>query len=141
MPTDAYQLDDAIKDGFLVPPVSVSVPIKFQREGITYKDLSPEEQELWDALEWDEDVPVPDRVEAAALNAWLFNEDTVDKVLAHLMTKGIASRAATGSARRSSSPRARRMPSSSSSGSMRTTRSSRAPSPAPSITASPTPSH
>lgn len=30
----------------------------------------------------------PDKVEAAALNAWLFNEDTVDKILAHLMTEG-----------------------------------------------------
>lgn len=89
VPTDAYALEDAIKDGFLVPPLAVSVPIKFQREGIAYKDLSPEEQELWDELEWDEDTPVPDHVDAGALNAWLFNEDTVDKVLAHLMTKGI----------------------------------------------------
>jgi type I restriction enzyme, R subunit len=88
VPTDAYQLDDAIKDGFLVPPISVSVPIKFQRQGITYKDLSPEEQEKWDALEWGDDDPIPDRVESSALNAWLFNEDTVDKVLAHLMTEG-----------------------------------------------------
>jgi type I restriction enzyme, R subunit len=89
VPTDAYPLDEAIKDGFLVPPLSVSVPIKFQREGITYKDLSPEEQESWDALDWDEEAPVPERVDAAALNAWLFNDDTVDKVLEHLMTKGI----------------------------------------------------
>jgi len=88
VPTDVYELDDAIKDGFLVPPIAVSVPIKFPREGIAYKDLSPEEQEMWDALEWDDEAPVPDKVEAAALNAWLFNEDTVDKVLAHLMTSG-----------------------------------------------------
>jgi type I restriction enzyme R subunit len=88
VPTDAYQLDDAIKDGFLVPPIAVSVPIKFQRLGITYKDLSPEEQEKWDALEWGDGDPVPDKVESSALNAWLFNEDTVDKVLAHLMTEG-----------------------------------------------------
>jgi type I restriction enzyme, R subunit len=88
VPTDAYQLDDAIKDGFLVPPIAVSVPIKFQRQGITYKDLSSEEQEMWDALEWGDEQPVPDKVEASALNAWLFNEDTVDKVLAHLMTEG-----------------------------------------------------
>jgi len=88
VPTDAYQLDDAIKDGFLVPPIAVSVPIKFQRQGITYKDLPPEEQEKWDALEWGEDDPIPDKVESSALNAWLFNEDTVDKVLAHLMTDG-----------------------------------------------------
>jgi type I restriction enzyme R subunit len=37
-------------------------------------------------LEWDDDGAVPDRVEAEAVNKWLFNTDTVDKVLAHLMT-------------------------------------------------------
>ena len=30
----------------------------------------------------------PDRVEAEAVNKWLFNKDTVDKVLEHLMTRG-----------------------------------------------------
>ena len=89
VPTDAYPLDDAIKDAFLVPSVAVSVPIKFPRLGITYKDLSAEEQEQWDAMEWDDTGVVPDKVEAGALNAWLFNDDTVDKVLEHLMTKGI----------------------------------------------------
>ena len=90
MPTDAYALEDAVKDGFLVPPRASTVPIKFQREGIKYDDLSDEEKEQWDAMEWDEDgaVPPPDAVDAAALNTWLFNEDTVDKVLAHLMTHG-----------------------------------------------------
>jgi superfamily II DNA or RNA helicase len=34
VPTDAYDLDEAVKDGFLVPPRAVSVPLKFQREGI-----------------------------------------------------------------------------------------------------------
>ncbi len=89
VPTDAYALDEAVKDGFLVPPKAVSVPLKFQREGITYDDLSEEEKEQWDALEWDEEGDVPDRVEAEAVNKWLFNEDTVDKVLAHLMTRGL----------------------------------------------------
>jgi type I restriction enzyme, R subunit len=32
---------------------------------------------------------VPDRVESADLNKWLFNIDTVDKVLEHVMRKGI----------------------------------------------------
>lgn len=88
VPTDAYALDDAVSDGYLVPPKAVSVPLKFQREGIKYDDLSDEEKEQWDALEWDEDGNTPDAVDAAALNKWLFNIDTVDKVLAHLMTKG-----------------------------------------------------
>ena len=71
-----------------MPPKAVSVPLKFQREGIKYDDLSEEEKEQWDALEWDEDGDVPDRVEAEAVNKWLFNKDTVDKVLEHLMTRG-----------------------------------------------------
>jgi type I restriction enzyme R subunit len=89
VPTDNYQLEEAVKDGFLVPPQAVSVPLKFQREGIKYDELSPEEQEEWDNLDWDEDGNPPDQVGAAAINKWLFNKDTVDKVLAHLMTRGL----------------------------------------------------
>ncbi|MEO5719193.1 MAG: DEAD/DEAH box helicase family protein [Chthoniobacterales bacterium] len=87
-PTDAYPLEEAVKDGFLVPMKAVTVPLKFQQEGIKYDDLTEEEKEEWDAKEWSEDGQVPDRVEAEAVNKWLFNKDTVDKVLAHLMTRG-----------------------------------------------------
>jgi type I restriction enzyme R subunit len=88
VPTDEYSLEDAIRDKFLVPPRAVSVPLRFQREGIRYADLSEEERDQWDALEWDEDGHVPDEVNAASVNAWLFNKDTVDKVLKHLMERG-----------------------------------------------------
>ncbi len=88
MPTDCYELDEAVKDGVLVPPRAVSVPMRFQREGIRYDQLSDAEKEEWDEKEWAEDGQVPDHVEAAAVNKWLFNEDTVDKVLMHLMTRG-----------------------------------------------------
>ena len=89
VPTDAYSLKEAVSDGFLVPPKAVSVPLKFQREGIKYDDLSEDEKDQWDALEWNDDGTVPERVEAEAVNKWLFNKDTVDKVLAHLMTRGL----------------------------------------------------
>lgn len=89
VPTDAYALDEAVADNYLVPPKPISVPLRFQREGIKYEDLSEEEKEQWDELEWNEDGSSPNEVDAAALNSWLFNTDTVDKVLAHLMTKGI----------------------------------------------------
>ncbi len=52
--TDAYTLEDAVKDGYLMLPKAVSVPLKFQRDGIKYEDLTEEEKEKWDALEWDE---------------------------------------------------------------------------------------
>ena len=94
VPTDAYSLDDAIKDSYLVPPRSVSVPLRFVREGIKYDELSDHEKEEWDELDWGEDdegIPLepPDEVGAAQLNKWLFNTDTVDRVLKHLMTEGI----------------------------------------------------
>jgi type I restriction enzyme R subunit len=88
VPTDAYGLDEAVRDGFLVPPQAVSVPLRFQREGIKYDELSEEDKDQWDALEWDDEGNVPDRVEAEAVNRWLFNKDTVDKVLEHVMTRG-----------------------------------------------------
>ncbi|MYG94707.1 MAG: DEAD/DEAH box helicase [Acidimicrobiia bacterium] len=94
VPTDVYSLDDAIKDGFLVPPRGVSVPLKFVREGIVYDKLSEHEKDHWDELDWgtdDEGQPLdpPNEVNAAQLNKWLFNTDTVDRVLEHLMIEGI----------------------------------------------------
>lgn len=65
VPTDAYSLDEAVRDGFLVSPKAVSVPLKFQREGIKYDDLSEEEKEQWDALEWDVIARAAFRVDAA----------------------------------------------------------------------------
>ena len=43
VPTDAFDLDEAVDGGFLVPPEPISVPLKFQRQGIRYADLSEEE--------------------------------------------------------------------------------------------------
>jgi type I restriction enzyme, R subunit len=89
VPTDAYNLDEAVKDGFLVPPKAVSLNTDFLDRGIRYDQLSDEEKEAWDALEWDDSGTVPGAVDAPAINKWLFNADTVDRVLQHLMTHGI----------------------------------------------------
>lgn len=87
VPTDAYGLDEAITDKYLVPPRGISVGTTFMRQGIRYADLSPAEQDLWDLLEWGEDGP-SDAIEAEQMNRFLFNADTVDKALALLMKKG-----------------------------------------------------
>ena len=90
-PTDAYELEKAVEDGFLVPPKVQQVDLRFPREGIDYDSLSEEEQEQWESLDWGDDEDgggLPDRVNASAINNWLFNSDTVDKVLQHLMEHG-----------------------------------------------------
>ncbi len=88
VPTDSYGLQDAIAEGYLVPPRGVSVPLKFPHEGIRYEDLPPDEREQWESLDWDDEGNVPDEVDAEAVNRWLFNTDTVDKVLETLMRHG-----------------------------------------------------
>ncbi|MDD2634795.1 MAG: DEAD/DEAH box helicase family protein [Bacteroidales bacterium] len=89
-PTYAYELDQAVRDGFLVPPKAMSVPVKFLREGIKYDELSDREKEEYEEKFGDPTQgEAPDEISSTALNTWLFNTDTVDKVLNHLMTKGI----------------------------------------------------
>lgn len=60
-----------------MPPVAVSVPTKYLREGIRYGELTG-----------DEHGDIPDAGSAEELNKFLFNADTVDKVLATLMKDG-----------------------------------------------------
>lgn len=91
VPTDAYELEQAVKDGFLVPPRVQQVDLKFPREGIAYDALSAEEQAEWEALDWGDaadEQGIPSEVNASAINHWLFNSDTVDKALQHLMQHG-----------------------------------------------------
>ncbi|SFF24387.1 DEAD/DEAH box helicase family protein [Nitrosomonas sp. Nm166] len=91
-PTYAYELEQAVNDEYLVPPRAMSVPLKFQRDGIHYYDLSPEEQEEYEQQErfYDEESgELKEAIDPPALNHWLFNEDTVNQVLMYLMENGI----------------------------------------------------
>lgn len=88
VPTDAYSLNEAVADGYLVKPAMQSVPLKFVREGIKYDELSGEEKDHWESLDWG-DEEAPDEVQASDVNKKLFNTDTVDKMLQHLMQHGI----------------------------------------------------
>jgi type I restriction enzyme R subunit len=87
VPTDNYSLDEAVEAGYLVPPKGISVGTQFLRSGIRYDELTEEEKDQWDALDWGENGP-PDVVGVEELNRFLFNEDTVDKVLETLMVQG-----------------------------------------------------
>jgi len=88
VPTFAYELDEAVRDEWLVPPEPLSVPVSIQRDGLQYDQLTDDEKEQWDNIDWGEDG-TPDEVDSAAINKWLFNIDTADKILKHLMVHGL----------------------------------------------------
>lgn len=89
-PTFAYDLDQAINDEYLVGFRALSVPLRFQREGVRYVDLPDDEKQEYEEKFYDDETGTwPDEIGSPALNQWLFNADTVDQVLKKLMEDGI----------------------------------------------------
>lgn len=85
VPTFAYELAEAIEEGYLVPYNTIETRMKFMEEGIHYDDLSDEEKAQWEET-FDDDVS---DFSGEDLNKFLFNDQTVDTVLQDLMDKGI----------------------------------------------------
>lgn len=87
VPTFAYELDQAVKDGYLVDYRTIETKTKFLEEGIHYDDLSEEEKEKYE--ETFDDGDFREDIDSSALNEWLFNDHTIDMVLQDLTEKGI----------------------------------------------------
>ena len=89
VPTYGYELEQAVKDGYLVDFLSVESSLKFIEQGIVYDELSEEDKEEYEATFENENGEIPEKIDSSALNSWLFNEDTIKKALHILMTEGI----------------------------------------------------
>ena len=87
-PTYGYELAQAVRDGFLVDFTVAETSLKFLQEGIVYDDLSDEDKAAYEET-FGQDGDAPDRIASTALNEWVFNEDTILKVLDTLMTHGL----------------------------------------------------
>lgn len=90
-PTDCYDIDDAVHDGYLVPPQMHPVQSLFQQEGIDRAKLTADEQERWEEADWkdDETIVEHDHIAASKVNKIVLNTDTVDKSITILMEKGL----------------------------------------------------
>lgn len=90
-PTFAYELNQAVGAKFLVPPKGFKIPLKFPRKGVKYSELSERDklrfEELFGIKGDDSDTGIPE-IAKSKVNSFLFNEDTVDKVLEYLMQNG-----------------------------------------------------
>lgn len=89
VPTYGYELAQAVKDGYLVDFQSVETTFKFIDHGIVYDELSEEDKEQYEITFENEKGEMPEAISSSALNTWIFNEDTIRKVLHILMTEGI----------------------------------------------------
>ena len=89
IPTYAYELAQAVADGYLVDFMSVETKLKFIEEGIVYDELSDEDKEEYENTFENENGELPEKINSSALNEWVFNEDTIREVLNVLMTHGL----------------------------------------------------
>ena len=86
-PTFAYELDEAIKQGYLVyygKPLDVG--LKIVRDGLKYSELSEEEKEEFEETF---DGEEKEEISSEEVNTTLFNRDTVDLVIKTLMNNGL----------------------------------------------------
>lgn len=98
--TFAYELDEAVKDGFLVPYNALKRGTLILQHGIIYDNLSDEEKEqlesIWIYERSQKEKTTPELKESGHRNIrsdeifkYIFNLDTIDKVLQDLMEKGL----------------------------------------------------
>ncbi|WP_068473133.1 DEAD/DEAH box helicase family protein [Saccharicrinis aurantiacus] len=88
-PTFAFELDQAVPT-YLKAYKNIDVSTDFLREGIKYNALSDEEKKQYEETFQDKATGLfPEEIQANAMNKWLFNKDTVNKVLDALMQNGI----------------------------------------------------
>lgn len=88
VPTFAYELSKAVEDGYLVDYTTIEVKSKIMEDGIHYDQLSEEEKEEFEQT-FEDDETIQDSVSSSAVNQWLFNADTIDRVLSTLMENGL----------------------------------------------------
>ena len=88
VPTFAYELDKAVEEGYLVNYSTLEYKTKIMEDGIHYDELSEEDKEEWEDT-FENDERIDKDISSAVINEWLFNKDTLDKVLTELMEMGI----------------------------------------------------
>lgn len=89
-PTFAYELEDAVDNGYLVPYQNISLTTTFLSQGLKYQDLSEEEKDRYEDQFRDDSTGLfPEHIRNSEFNKWLFNKDTVNKILDELMQNGL----------------------------------------------------
>ena len=97
IPNFEYLLSEAVDDGYLVDKVVLSRTTDILKNGIKYDKLSKQEKEQMESI-WKYEkakMDIPDEVtynrniETKEIFSYIFNEDTINKVLVDMMENGL----------------------------------------------------
>lgn len=95
-PTDYYEYRTAVDDGYLVDYTGLIRGSKVVNEGIKYDDLSDDEkqqlEQVWEYEQLNKDPDeewVPRNIGEQEIYKYIYNTDTIDKMLQDLMTNGL----------------------------------------------------
>lgn len=89
VPTYGYDLEQAVKDKFLVDYLSIETNLKLMEQGIVYDDLTEDEKEVYENTFIDEEGNHPASINPSEMNSKIFNKDTIKKALHIFMKNGL----------------------------------------------------
>lgn len=95
VPNFAYELGEAVADGYLVPPVGLKRDSEVINDGIRYNSLSAAEKEQLEKV-WEYEAAtnpgepaLPRDIRSREIYEYIFNTRTIDLVLQNLMANGL----------------------------------------------------
>jgi type I restriction enzyme, R subunit len=88
-PTFNYEMEQAVKDKYLVDYTVLDRTTKFLKQGIKYSELSKEEKEDYEKQFGSPEGDLPDEISSSEFFKKIYNNHTVDLILQTIMNQGL----------------------------------------------------
>jgi type I restriction enzyme R subunit len=89
VPTFHYEMEEAVRDHYLVGYTVLDRTTKFLKQGVKYNELSKEEKEEYEKTFLTPEGDLPTELSGADFFKKIYNDNTVDLVLQTLMNEGL----------------------------------------------------
>jgi len=89
LPTFHYEMEEAVRDHYLVGYTVLDRTTKFLKQGVKYSELSREEKEEYEKTFLTPEGDLPTELSGADFFKKIYNDNTVDLVLQTLMNEGL----------------------------------------------------
>ncbi len=89
LPTFHYEMEEAVRDDYLVGYTVLDRTTKFLKQGVKYSELSDEEKKEYEKTFLNDEGEVPAELSGAEFFKKIYNDNTVDLVLQTLMNEGL----------------------------------------------------